>query len=137
MLSSTAEYALRAVLHVAEHASERPVRVGEVARALGIPQNYLSKIMHELAREGVLASMRGKHGGFRLAVPAGQLSLLSVVGRFDAIAEGRSCLLGRPECSDRGACAVHWRWKAVSEQLAAFFSETTVGDLLGGAGLAA
>lgn len=126
-----------AVLHVAEHGSERPVRVSEVARALGIPQNYLSKIMHELVREGVLVSTRGKHGGFRLAVPAGRLSLVSVVGRFDAIAQGRTCLLGRPQCSDRAACQVHWRWKAVSEQLEAFFSETTVADLLGGTGIAA
>lgn len=137
MLSSTAEYAVKAVLHLAAHADARPVRVGEVADALGIPRNYLSKILHELARAGVLTSSRGKHGGFQLAVPPEELSLLTVVSQFDQISESRSCLLGKAQCSDRHACAVHWRWKALSEQIAAFFSETTVADLMNGASLPA
>lgn len=137
MLSSTAEYALKAVLYLANNAREQPVRVGEVAEALGIPQNYLSKILHELARDGVLTSSRGKHGGFQLAHPPDKLSLLTVVQRFDRIAEERSCLLGRPQCSDRHACAAHWRWKAVSEQVSTFFRETTVADLMTGTAIAA
>ncbi len=137
MLSSTAEYAVKAVLYLATHADARPVRVGEVADALGIPRNYLSKILHELARAGVLTSLRGKHGGFQLAVPPGELSLFTVVSHFDHISESRSCLLGRPQCSDRHACAAHWRWKALSEQIGAFFSETTVADLMNGASLPA
>jgi Iron-dependent Transcriptional regulator len=56
MLSQTAEYALRAVLYLAADASGQPVRVSEMATELGIPQNYLSKILHLLARGGVLAS---------------------------------------------------------------------------------
>ncbi|HEX9704601.1 MAG TPA: Rrf2 family transcriptional regulator [Gemmatimonadales bacterium] len=135
MLSTTAEYALRAVLFLAQEAGERPVQVGAIARALGIPHNYLSKILHELARGGVLTSARGRRGGFRLAVPADQLPLFDVVSRFDQIAAGRTCLLGRPECNDRSACAAHPRWKAVSEQVARFFQQTTVTDLLQGAPL--
>lgn len=137
MLSSTAEYALKAVLHLAEHGEGRHVRVGEIADAVGVPRNYLSKILHELARDGTLSSSRGKHGGFRLAVPPARLSLLLVVGRFDRISERRSCLLGNPQCSDRHACALHWRWKSLSEQLTAFFRETTVADLLSGVALPA
>ena len=67
MLSSTAEYALRAVLYVAQHAAGGPVRVSEIASALKLPQNYLSKILHELTKSGILVSTRGKHGGFQLA----------------------------------------------------------------------
>ncbi len=132
MLSHTAEYSLQAVLYLAEHAVERPVRASEAADALGISHNYLSKVMHQLVRAGVLTSARGKQGGFRLAVPPTELSLLSIVSHFDRIEVRRSCLLGKPECSDRGPCAAHWRWKAVSEQLAAFFRETTIADLYGG-----
>ena len=54
LLSQTSEYALRAVLHIA--ARSRPVSVGEIAEAVGVPQNYLSKTLHQLARAGVLAS---------------------------------------------------------------------------------
>lgn len=130
MLSQTAEYALRAVLYLAEHADERPLRVGETASALRIPRNYLSKIFHQLARAGVLVSLRGKAGGFRLAAPPERVPLIRIVTLFDRVEGQRRCLLGRPQCSDRTACAAHTRWKDVAERIAQFFRETTLADLL-------
>ena len=130
ILSRTAEYALRAVLYVARHADNGLVRVGDVAQALTIPRNYLSKILHALARAGVLTSTRGKTGGFRLAVSADRLSLGDVVQEFDALEDRRQCLLGRPACSDRQPCAAHEKWKRTAESVASFFRETTVADLL-------
>lgn len=129
MLSQTAEYALRAVLYLAEHADEGPVRVGEISKALGIPQNYLSKTLHALVRTGVLASGRGPAGGFRLVRPANRVSLLAIVAPFDRIDERRRCLLGRAECSDRNACAAHDAWKQTSERVSTFFRTTTLADL--------
>lgn len=132
MLSQTAEYALRAVLYVAQH-GDRLVQAGEMAQALRIPRNYLSKIVHALAREGVLESTRGKSGGFRLAQAPNRLYVVQVVSPFDRLGDVRRCLLGRPQCSDRTACAAHTRWKEVAERVAEFFRETTVAELLEGA----
>ncbi|HWP39157.1 MAG TPA: Rrf2 family transcriptional regulator [Gemmatimonadales bacterium] len=137
MLSSTSEYALKAVLYLAGHDAAAPVRVGEIAEALHIPRNYLAKILHELARSGVLMSARGKLGGFRLARPPEHISLLDIVSHFDRIEGRRLCLLGRRACTDRHPCPAHSRWKAVSEQTAAFFRETNVADLLKGPALVA
>ena len=131
MLSQTAEYALRAVLAVAEAGSEQPVGAARLAARLGIPQNYLSKTLHQLARAGVLESTRGKSGGFRLARPAGKISLLEVVSPFDDVTGRRTCLMGQPVCSDHNSCAAHERWKEVAERTAEFFKETTVADLAG------
>lgn len=131
MLSQTAEYALRTVLFLGEHPDRTLVRVGELAEALDIPQNYLSKTLHQLARAGVLASSRGKLGGFRLARPAEQISLGEVIAPFDGLTTARTCLLGRTVCSDQSPCAAHARWKGVSAQVTDFFRETTVADLLG------
>lgn len=130
MLSQTAEYALRAVLYVAEHGDDRLVQVSEMARVLRIPRNYLSKIVHALVREGVLHSTRGKSGGFRLAVAPDRLYVVTVVAPFGSLGEARHCLLGRPQCSDRMACAAHTRWKNVAERVAEFFRETTIAELL-------
>ncbi len=137
MLSQTAEYALRAVLYLAQRADEGSVRVGEMAQALRIPHNYLSKILHRLARAGVLASTRGKAGGFQLAVAAERLRLSEIVAPFDRVDERRRCLLGRPQCSDRTACAAHSRWKDVADSVATFFRETTVAELLSDAAVPA
>ena len=132
MLTQTAEYALRAVLHVAQYGDARPLRVGEVAAALRIPANYLSKIFHQLARGGVLVSLRGKAGGFRLAGPPEELALSTIVQPFARVDARRRCLLGRSQCTNRNACAVHDRWKHVADSVAEFFRDTTVADLLGG-----
>jgi Rrf2 family protein len=134
VLSQTAEYALRAVLYVAREAGEQQVRVVDAAEALAIPQNYLSKILHLLARGGLLRSTRGKSGGFQLARPADQISLWSVVQEFDRMPIERRCLLGRPTCTDRTACAAHSSWKATAESLTLFFRRTSVADLLRNSG---
>ncbi|MGD2135043.1 MAG: Rrf2 family transcriptional regulator [Gemmatimonadales bacterium] len=130
MLSGTAEYALRAVVHLAREPHHAPVRASDLADATGVPRNYLGKILHELVRGGVLKSSRGKKGGFQLAVPAERLPLLRVVALFDQINGERRCLLGRPECSDVDPCPVHHRWKAASEQISKFFRDTMVGDVI-------
>lgn len=131
MLSQTAEYALRAVLFLAGHeGGGRPVPVDRISDELDLPRNYLSKILHTLAKRGVLTSTRGPHGGFALAVPADELPLLTAVEAFDALEERRQCLLGRSRCSDREPCPAHARWKDVAERVSSFFRETTVADLL-------
>lgn len=128
ILSQTAVYALKAVLHLAE-ADEHPVRVDDVAKALDVPRNYLSKILHALARSGILDSTRGPGGGFELARSAGEIRLAEVIDPFDEVSSASGCLLGRAECSDYDPCAAHAGWKDVSRALTAFFNESTVGDL--------
>lgn len=130
MLSDTAEYALRAVLYIAQHGAEAPVRAEEVSSALGVPRNYLSKTLHVLAREGILASTRGPRGGFQLGSDPDELHLYAVVAPFDRLQPGRSCILGRPQCNDRNPCPAHERWKGISDRVSTFFRSTTVGDLI-------
>ncbi len=130
MLSASAEYALRALVHLARERGDAAVRADDLARATRVPRNYLGKILHELARAGVLHSARGRQGGFRLAVPPDELSLIRIVSPFGDVAPRRRCLMGRPECSDVFPCPVHHRWKQVAEEIGRFFRETTLADLL-------
>ena len=130
MLSGTAEYALRATVYLARQPGGALVSAGELAEATGIPRNYLSKILHDLGRAGILTAARGKHGGFQLASPPDQLTLFDVVSRFDTSGSDGRCLLGRPECSDTAPCPAHHRWRGVREQLSKFFHETTLADML-------
>jgi Rrf2 family iron-sulfur cluster assembly transcriptional regulator len=128
-ITGTSQYAIRAVVHVAEHGTEAPVRVGPIAEALDVPRNYLSKTLHALARAGVLRSERGPRGGFQLAVPAARLTLAQVAAPFEDV-KSRHCLLGRPQCGGAHACAAHGRWSTVSLSLQHYFASTTVADLL-------
>ena len=131
MLSQTAEYALRAVLYLAEHGGEapEPMRVDEIAGDLGIPANYLSKTLQTLVKERVLRSTRGPRGGFCLARAPEAITLYDVIAPYGDLDADRKCLLGRPECSDRNPCPAHHAWKQTSDQLAAFFRTTKVADV--------
>lgn len=129
ILSQTAVYALQATLCLAEREPRQPMRVGDIATELGVPRNYLSKILHTLARDGVLASTRGPNGGFQLARPADELSLQEIVERFDGLPEESGCLLGRDQCSDHDPCAAHDRWKDTARAVLDFFRDTSIADL--------
>lgn len=133
MLTNTSEYALRAVIYLALRPGDGPVKLDRVAEALDVPRNYLSKTLHQLARQGVLVSERGPAGGFRLARPPAELTLAEVVETFEPARLVRRCLLGLGECSDETPCAVHERWKVIAGPMRAFFRDTTVADLLSGA----
>lgn len=129
-ISGTTQYALRAVLFVAEHGTEEPVRVDAIAAALNVPRNYLSKTLHTLARAGVLRSGRGPRGGFQLAGQPDEISLARVAAPFDDLGS-RACLLGRSSCGWKNPCSVHPHWEEVSNALQSFFRDTTIADLLG------
>lgn len=129
VLSQTSVYALKAVLHIAEHGPGAVVRVDDIATGLGVPRNYLSKILHGLAKASVLSSSRGPHGGFTLATPAEEMTIADVIRHFDSLVDQSACLLGRKNCSDANPCHAHERWKAVAADLRRFLVETTIADL--------
>lgn len=128
ILSQTAGYALRAVLYLAGREGT-PTKVDDVARELGVPKNYLSKILHTLARSGLLTSVRGPGGGFSLARPASDVTLMEVVGHFDTVSREDQCLLGSKTCGDGQPCAAHARWSRVQSQVRDFFEMTSVSEL--------
>jgi len=142
MLSQTAEYALRAVLYLARRESEREsarsaagrgrgrVCVDDVARALDIPRNYLSKTMNALTGAGILRSARGPGGGFSLAVPRDELTVARIVEDFDPADSRSGCLLRGGPCDESDPCAAHHRWREVERTVRTFFARTTIADLL-------
>lgn len=131
LLSQTGKYALRAAIYLAERdeAEAGAVSVGEIARDLNVPQNYLSKILHLLARDGLLVSERGPRGGFRLAPEASQLSLARILRPVDPQEENR-CLLGRPECSDTDPCPLHGRWRELAGGIDDLLQDTSLAELV-------
>jgi Rrf2 family protein len=120
---------VRAVVFLAQDGTRR-VPVGEIADALSVPQNYLSKVLNALAHHGVLTSVRGARGGFRLSRPPAETTLAEVVRPFGAMTNPPRCLLLDKPCSDSTPCIAHREWKDVARQVQAFFGTKTLADLL-------
>ena len=133
MLSSTSDYALRAILVLAQAEPGRLVRADEIARATGSPANYLAKTLNALAKFGIVTSARGPLGGFSLAIAADELTLARIVDCFDEVRPTSRCLLGTRSCDPRHPCRAHDRWTAVQQARRAALADTTVADLLAGA----
>jgi Rrf2 family protein len=130
MISQTAQYALRAVVHLAAQPAERQTSAAEAAAAIGVPERYLARVLNALAHGGVLRSTRGARGGFRLARPPAELTLAEVVSPFDDIGGVTQCLLRGQACSDQAACSAHDGWRALADDVRKFFQTTTIADLV-------
>ena len=128
MISLTSEYALRAMIYLAQHADRWPVSGKEVAQGAGIPAKYLSTILSNLVRDGVLESTRGKSGGFRMVKPPKLTFLIDVLAPFEQLDQGR-CPFGNTRCGDDDPCLAHHRWKKVVNSFHQFLHNTTVYDI--------
>jgi Rrf2 family protein len=83
MLSRTCGYALLALEYLAAQGDGQPVASPLIARARGISERFLVKALTPLVRAGLLLSLKGPSGGYRLARPATKISLLEVVEAVD------------------------------------------------------
>jgi Rrf2 family protein len=128
VLTKTAEYALRAVIHLAQHRDEWPIPGNQVAERAGIPAKYLSKVLGDLVRAGVLTSSRGKRGGFGMVRSPGKTHLSEILAPFEQC-EIRRCPFGNTECSDSKPCLAHDRWKKVVAAEREFFRKTSIYDV--------
>src|SRR5438309_6837730 len=93
-LSRASSYALHAVAFMAgEKDSTRPVASHHIAAARGIPDRFLLKVLKPLVSAGVLLSLKGPNGGYRLARPASEISMLDVLEAVDGPIRGQAPLL--------------------------------------------
>lgn len=132
MITHTGTYAIRAVVYLSEARArvgrETNVTAAEVAQATGVPQNYLTKILHTLAQAGVLDSTRGPRGGFRLAGEADLLTLKDVLAPFEGM-PGHGCLLSQNGCPQGDRCPSYERCLTLTGQMDQFLRTTRVTDL--------
>jgi Rrf2 family iron-sulfur cluster assembly transcriptional regulator len=135
MLSMTAQYALRAFVYIAAQEAKRPVLAKEIAAHTGVPAQYLSRILRDAVRAGLLESARGVGGGFRLARPAGRIRLFDVLAAYDNVLDRSRCPFGQPKCNDDHPCGFHRYWKPIALAYRNMLENITL-DRVGAEGLA-
>ena len=128
VISQTAEYALRAMVTVAQQPDQAHT-TQQIAKAAHLRAPYLSKVLNALGRAGMVEAQRGVHGGFTLARPADELTVLEVINVVDPVKRVRRCPLGLPEHEGR-LCALHRRLDAAASEVEKAFAETTIAQLL-------
>ena len=129
MLFSTATgYALRTLAILPDDGTYRLAK--NLAASLDLPGPYLAKILQILTQEGVLQSVRGPRGGFRLARPAAAITVGEVLGALEGTESLSGCVMGYAHCEGGTApCPLHVPWCGVKHHLETDMTQVTILDL--------
>ena len=130
MLSTTSQYALRALVHLAKLDSGEMVLGRTLSSECRIPGNYLSKLMLVLRNAGYVDAVRGANGGYKLDKAAREIHVVDVVDLFEGVKSEPKCLLGENhECTDELACSAHAKFRRMRLAYIDFLAGTTIASL--------
>ena len=130
MFSNTVEYALRAIVYLAYEAPDGRT-TAQISSATKIPKDYLAKIIQELAREGIVRTLRGVGGGVSLAKQPSELTILDVVKAVEpeSVKRTTTCPLGLAAHGAR-LCPLHRRMDDAVALVEKAFRDTTLAEIL-------
>ncbi len=133
-LTAQEEYGLRCVLQVARAAPTDSITIAEIAERESLTFAYVAKLMRLLREAGLVNSIRGKSGGYRLAKPAAELRVSQVIdGLGEHLYDGCKCgrYVGQSdECVHTDDCAIRALWSGADRLLFAFLASWTLADLI-------
>lgn len=135
-LSKRGEYALRSLINlgIAAEVGRPLLQVAELARAEDLPVKFLEQIMQQLREDGFVKSVRGKHGGYRLAKPAGRITIGSVVRLIDGPLAPIGCVSQTAyqpcNCPDEAHCGLRMLMLDVRNAIAAILDRYTLADVV-------
>lgn len=136
-LSKRGEYALRSLINlgIAAKVGRSLVRVTELAKAEDLPVKFLEQIIQQLREAGYVQSVRGKHGGYRLAKPAAKIAIGSVVRLIDGPLAPIGCVSQTAyepcNCPDEAHCGLRMLMLDVRNAIAAILDRYTLADVVG------
>lgn len=132
MITRKTDYAIRCVLYLAESMG-KTVMINEIAEKAQIPKSFLAKILQRLAKAGIVTSLRGVKGGFKLAKKAAAISLLDVVEAMEGPVAMNVCAVDRKACALSRTCCIHPVWVDIRRDMEARLGKMTFAKLLASA----
>jgi Rrf2 family protein len=106
-LTRRGDYAVRAMLALGQHSDDGWLSVPAVSASMAIPERFLPRVMVDLVSAGLVVGRRGRTGGYRLARPPDEITLLDIIAAAEPEPDLRVCILRGGPCSIDGRCAVH------------------------------
>jgi Rrf2 family transcriptional regulator, iron-sulfur cluster assembly transcription factor len=128
-LTTKGRFAVTAMIDVAMHATDAPVTLAGVSERQKISLSYLEQLFGKLRRHGLVASVRGPGGGYRLARPAGAVSVADVILAVDEPIDATKCG-GKENCLDDRRCMTHELWAGLNTHIFAYLRSVTLEELV-------
>ena len=128
-LTTRGRYAVTAMLDLALHSGQRPLRLADIATRQGLSLSYLEQLFACLRRAGLVASARGPGGGYRPGRPLSDISVGQIIDAVNERIDATRCE-GKGDCQQGDTCLTHHLWSDLSENLQSFLAGITLADLL-------
>jgi Rrf2 family iron-sulfur cluster assembly transcriptional regulator len=132
-LSTKGRYAVMAMADLAgNEAAQKPVALADIAERQDISLSYLEQLFAKLRRGGLVTSVRGPGGGYRLSRPSNELRIADIIVAVDEPIAATRCKTGSSKgCTKTGArCITHDLWEELGQQIHVFLSSVSLADVV-------
>jgi len=130
-LSTTSTYAIRILAYIADKKDSPLINATDLAQALFMPYKFLTKIMTELVKAGLVKSIRGRDGGYALSRSASEIMIEEILELFNDSIKDEQCVLGIGFCNGMCKCALHDQWMEPKLLMQKMFRESSLADIAG------
>jgi len=129
LVTRETDYAVRCVLYLAQN-KEQWTNVSAISDHMLIPKSYLSKILQRLVRAGLVESVRGIKGGFRLNRLSSEITLLDIFSSMQGVTPVNICAVDKRRCELSATCSVHPVWVEIREEVEKRLKRMTIDKLV-------
>lgn len=116
IITRATEYAIRAILHMSRQPAGEIVYKKDICKAQDITPAFLTKILQPLIKDGIVGSQRGVGGGFYLAKPPAEITLLDIIKSQEGPVYLNQCLIEEGACEREFFCPVHGAWAEIRRE---------------------
>jgi Rrf2 family protein len=128
MFSKSCEYAIRAMLFVAQKSTlETRIGAKDIAKGIDAPEHFIAKIMQDLGKKKLVHSVKGPNGGFYVDEHHLKASIGDIVKAVDANGIYMDCVLGLKVCSAETPCPVHFEYKMIQASMIQMIENQAIG----------
>jgi len=128
-LTTKGRFAVTAMLDLALQDEAKPVTLAGISERQGISLSYLEQLFSRLRRNGLVKSVRGPGGGYRVAKSTRDISVSEIIAAVDELIDATQCG-GKENCHDEGRCMTHDLWASLNTKILEFLSGVTLADLV-------
>ncbi len=128
-LTSKGRYAVTATLDIALNAQEQAVSLAEISERQKISLSYLEQLFSKLRKHGIVASVRGPGGGYKLNLPPEEISVGMIINAVNENIQATKCL-GSGNCKGGIQCLTHALWEELSQRIENFLYDITLASLV-------
>jgi Rrf2 family cysteine metabolism transcriptional repressor len=129
-LSTKCRYGTRAMIEIARHYKEGPVKRKDISRSQKISSAYLENILMALKARNLIRTVRGANGGFTLDAPPGSITMFQIVSALEGSIVPVECVNNSNACKRSGECAARRLWQELYDAQTAVLKKTTLQALV-------